>query len=61
MEVIINELYIMIKAETGELHLDQETDRVRVEGSIDYGTFMKMIKLLKRTRSRESFTVDYAE
>lgn len=57
-----NEVSLRITAPSGDtLEFDRENNLVEIDGSVDYGVFMKLVKELKRQKNKESFTVDYYE
>ena len=60
MKVESDERTLRITAPSGDtLELDKETDRVSLDGSIEYGVLMKLVKTLKRERNKQSFNVEY--
>ncbi|WAB24995.1 hypothetical protein M3_0044 [Lysinibacillus phage vB_LfM_LysYB1] len=57
-----NEVRIVIASECGaELSYDRVNDVVDVNSSVDYNTFMKMCKLLKRMKNKISFDTDFED
>lgn len=57
-----NEVRIVIASECGaELSYDRVNDIVDVSSSVDYNTFMKMCKALKKAKNKISFDVDFDE
>lgn len=62
MEIESNERVLRITAPNGDsLEYDKETNRVSLDGSVEYSTFNKLVKQLKRTKNKESFSVEYYE
>lgn len=54
-----NEVRIVIANESGaELSYDKVNDIVDVDSSVDYNTFIKMVKMLKRLKTKQSFDID---
>jgi cell division septal protein FtsQ len=60
MEVYSDEQLLKIKAPNGDsLELDKETNRVYMDGSVDYPTFIKLVKQLKKEKNKQSFSIEY--
>ena len=57
-----NEIIISVTSESGyTITLDKETDRVTVDPEMEYSTFNKLVKELKRARNNASFSLEYTE
>jgi len=60
MEIKSNERTLVITAPSGDsLEFDKESERVEISGSVDYSVLMKLIKVLKKEKNKQSFAIEY--
>lgn len=56
--VSADDIRIVVSTQEGELTFDKSENAVELSGTVDYATFNRLVKSLKRAVSRESFSAD---
>jgi hypothetical protein len=61
IKVSSSDLEIVVTSPEGKLCFNRDSGVVSLESNISYATFIKMVKMLKRSVNRLSFEVDFED